>query len=198
MANNNYPSMDRLAELQQLIADFAKVKRKIPLADANDAENDVEHSYSLAMTCWYLHDKIAPELDISKVLKYALAHDIVEVHAGDTYPWDEAAVATKYRREMDALSQIEADWPDFDEMSAAARAYADKIDEEAKFAYAIDKLLPAIMIELADASKIWQDKQLTLEMAAENKVTILKSEIIAPYYKKLLSWLEERGNIPKD
>lgn len=30
----NYPSMDRLAELQQLIADFAKVKRAVPLADA--------------------------------------------------------------------------------------------------------------------------------------------------------------------
>lgn len=193
----NYPSMDRLAELQQLIADFAKVKRLVPLADANDAENDVEHSYGLAMTCWYLHDKIAPELDLSKILRYALAHDIVEIHAGDTYPWDEERVATKYEREKAAIRQIEKDWLDFPMIVEFSEGYADKIDEEAKFAYAVDKLLPIIMIELADAKSIWTKKGLTLQMEKDNKVTILKSDILAPYYEKLIAWLDERGNIPK-
>jgi len=189
--------MDRLAELQQLIADFAKVKRAVPLADTNDAENDVEHSYGLAMTCWYLHDKIAQNLDLGKILRYALAHDIVEIHAGDTYPWDKAAVATKYEREKAAMRQIEQDWHDFPMIVEFAEGYADKIDEEAKFAYAVDKLLPIIMIELADAKRIWKKKQLTLQMEKENKVTILKSSIAAPYYEKLIAWLDERGNIPK-
>jgi len=193
----DYPSMDRLAELQQMIADFAKVTRAVPLADTNDAENDVEHSYGLAMTCWYLHDKLAPELDLSKILRYSLAHDIVELHAGDTYPWDEAAVATKYEREKAAMRQIENDWHDFTMIVEFAEGYADKVDEEAKFVYAVDKLLPVIMIELADAKKIWHDKRLTLSMERENKTTILKSEILKPYYELLLSWLEERGNIPK-
>lgn len=193
----NYPSMDRLAELQQLIANFAKVKRAVPLADASVAENDVEHSYGLAMTCWYLHDKIAPKLDISKILRYALAHDIVELHAGDTYPWDEAAVATKYEREKAALRQIEKDWHDFPMVVEFAEGYADKVDEEARFVYAIDKLLPVMMIELANAKNIWGKKQLTLAMERENKVTILKSDSVAPYYEKLLDWLDARGNIPK-
>jgi len=189
--------MDRLAELQQLIADFAKVKRAVPLADANDAENDVEHSYGLAMTCWYLQHKIAPELDLSKILRYALAHDIVEIHAGDTYPWDEAAVATKYDREKAAIRQIEKDWHDFPMITEFAEGYADKIDEEAKFAYAVDKLLPVIMIEISDANTIWKRKKLSLDMEHKNKVTILKSDIVAPYYEKLIDWLDERGNIPK-
>lgn len=193
----NYPSMDRLAELQQLVADFAKIKRAVPLADANEAENDVEHSYSLAMTCWYLHDKIAPELDLSKILRYALAHDIVEIHAGDTYPWDKAAVATKYEREKAAMRQLEEDWHDFPMIIEFTEGYADKVDEEAKFAYAVDKILPIIMIELADAPVIWKKKKLTLEMEKENKVTILKSDIVAPYYEKIIAWLDERGNIPK-
>lgn len=194
---SDYPSMDRLAELQQTIADFAKVKRKVPLADANDAENDVEHSYGLAVTCWYLHDKIAPELNLGKILQYALAHDIVELHAGDTYPWDKEAVATKYDREKAAMRKIENDWPDFQYLVDSAEAYADKIDEEAKFAYAVDKLLPVIMIELADAPTIWKRKHLTLAMEKENKVTILKSDIITPYYDMLIDWLDKRGNIPK-
>lgn len=189
--------MDRLAELQQLIADFAKVKRAVPLADTNDAENDVEHSYGLAMTCWYLHDKVAPELDLGKILRYALAHDIVEIHAGDTYAFDAEAVATKYRREKAAIRQIEKDWHDFPMIVEFTEGYADKVDEEAKFTYAVDKLLPILMIELADAKAIWKKKQLTLLMEKENKVTILKSDIMSPYYEKLVTWLDERGNIPK-
>lgn len=189
--------MDRIAELQQLIADFAKVRRAVPMADAHDGENDVEHSYGLAMTCWYLHDKIAPELDLSKILRYSLAHDIVEIHAGDTYPWDEAAVATKYDREKAALRQIEHDWHDFPMIVEYAEGYADKIDEEAKFAYAVDKLLPVLMIELANAPAIWKQKKLSLDDEHKNKVTILRSDYVAPYYEKLIEWLDERGNIPK-
>ena len=194
----NYPSMDRLAELQQLIADFSKVKRAVPLADANDAENDVEHSYGLAMTCWYLHDKIAPELDLGKILRYALAHDLVEIHAGDTYPWDEAAVATKYEREKAAIRRIEEDWQDFPMIVEYAEGYADKLDEEAKFTYAVDKLLPVMMIEISDASTIWKQKQLSLDDEHKNKTTILASDIVAPYYDMLIQWLDTRGNIPKN
>lgn len=194
----HHPSMDRLAELQQLIADFSKIKRAVPLADANDAENDVEHSYGLAMTCWFLHDKIAPELDLSKILRYALAHDLVEIHAGDTYPFDAAAVATKDRRERDAMRLLEKDWHDFPMIVEFAEGYADKIDEEAKFAYAVDKLLPVIMIEIADARAIWNQKQITLAMEREIKVNILRSDYVAPYYEKLLTWLDDRDNIPKD
>lgn len=193
----DYPSMDRLAELQQMIADFAKVTRAVPLANTNDGENDVEHSYGLAITCWFLHDKLAPELDLGKILRYSLAHDIVELHAGDTYPWDEAAVATKYEREKAALRQIEKEWQDFSAIVEFAEGYADKVDEEAKFVYAVDKLLPVMMIELADAKTIWSEKELTLAMERENKTTILKSEILTPYYEMLLDWLNERGNIPK-
>lgn len=193
----DYPSMDRLAELQQMIADFSKIKRAVPLANANDAENDVEHSYGLAITSWYLHGIIAPELDIAKILQYALAHDIVELHAGDTYPWDTAAVATKYDREKAALRQIEKDWTDFKPLITFAEGYADKVDEEAKFVYAVDKLLPVIMIEIADAPNIWKAKRLSLDMEHENKVTILKSSIVAPYYDLIIDWLDTRGNIPK-
>ena len=193
----NYPSMDRLADLQQMIADFAKVTRAVNLADNTTAENDVEHSYGVAMTSWFLHEKIAPKLDISKILKYALAHDIVEIHAGDTYVFDKQAVATKEARERSALVQIYSEWPDFTELPQFAEGYADKIDEEAAFVYAIDKLLPIITIELDDAKVVWTKKRVTLEMERKNKITILRSDIVAPYYEKLLDWLDERNNIPK-
>ncbi len=187
--------MDRLADIQQMVADFAKVRRAVPLADADAAENDVEHSFGLAITCWYLQPKIAPELDLGKILQYALAHDIVELHAGDTYVFDAASVATKDTRERAAITQLRAEWPDFNELIDGAEAYADKIDEEAKFTYAVDKLLPILMIELADAKTIWRDKAVTLRMERENKKSILASATVAPYYDMLIDWLDARGNM---
>lgn len=194
----NPPSVERITELQQMIADFAKIARAVNLADNKQRENDVEHSFGLALTSWFLHDKLAPQLDLGKVLKYALSHDIVEIHAGDTYVFDEVAVATKQARESEALERLTAEWTDFPELTSSARAYADKLDEEARFVYAIDKLLPVIMIELDDAAAVWRRMGITLEMERRSKVSILQSDIVAPYYEKLLTWLEERDNIPRN
>lgn len=194
----DYPSMDRLADLQQMIADFAKIHRVPPMGDTGRAENDVEHSYGLAMTCWYLQPKIAPELDLLKVLKYSLAHDIIELHAGDTFVFDAVKVASKDERERNALVQIRDDWPDFDEMTDHAEGYMNKADPEARFVKAVDKLLPVIMIELdAKPGDFWQRVNVSLAMERKNKVTINVSDAVAPYYALLLNWLDERDNIPK-
>lgn len=193
-----YPSMDRIAELQQLIADFAKIKRVPNLADTGQPENDVEHSFGLAITCWYLHSRIAPSLDISKILKYALSHDIVEIHAGDTYIFDTEALLTKEKRERQAIELLKTDWSDFQELTEYTEGYADKRSEEAKFVYAVDKILPVIMVELGLKDRSWESYAITLDMYTENKKTILRSDIVAPYYEKLITWLDERGNIPKN
>lgn len=187
--------MERLAELQQMIADFAKVKRMPHLADNGQPENDVEHSFGLALTCWYLQPKIAPELDLLKILQYALAHDIVELHAGDTFIFDEENWATKDERERAALMQVESDWPDFPELANHARDYMDKVDDEAKFVKAVDKLLPVIMVELGEKDAFWNRHKITLKMERDNKVTIHVSNHVSPYYEKLIEWLDQRGHM---
>lgn len=194
----DYPSVDRISDLQKLIANFAQVKRAVHLADTGRPENDVDHSFGLALSCWYLQLQIAPRLDLSKILRYALSHDIVEVHAGDTYVFDEANVATKEIRERDALKTLKNDWKDFSELTDFSEGYMEKRDEEAKFVYAIDKMLPLIMIELGDAKATWKQKSITLQMEIDNKKTILKSEKVAPYYTLIIEWLDARNNIPKN
>jgi putative hydrolase of HD superfamily len=194
----DYPSMDRLADLQQMIADFSKIQRVPMMGDTARPENDVEHSFGLALTCWYLQPTIAPELDMLKIFKYALSHDIVELHAGDTFVFDVIKAESKERRERDALRQIRTDWPDFEEITDYAEGYMNKIDEEARFVKAVDKLLPILMIELdKHPADFWRRLNVSLEMERENKVTIHVSNHVSPYYEKLLSWLDERGNIPK-
>jgi putative hydrolase of HD superfamily len=185
------PSVERLAELQQLIADFAGILRMVHLADSGHRESDVEHSYGLAMTCWFLAPKLAPELDQLKIFKYALAHDIVEIHAGDTFVFgDSNHIASKPQREQAAIEQLAKDWPDFSELAEAAQAYKDKRNEEAKFVYSVDKLLPVIMINLGEKSAFWQRHKITFEMEKNLKMkTVLVSDYIAPYYDRLVDWM---------
>jgi len=192
MTKADYPSLERIAQLQQFIADFSRIDRVPQLANTGRAENDVDHSYGLALTCWFLQPKIAPHLDLAKIFQYALAHDTVEVHAGDTFVFaHKDELASKSEREDNAIKQLQTEWPDFTAMTTAAKGYKDKIDEEATFVYAVDKILPVLMVNLGEKADFWHRHKITLQMEIDNKVTIKKSAIVAPYYQKLIDWLKE-------
>ncbi|TAH35711.1 HD domain-containing protein [Candidatus Saccharibacteria bacterium] len=192
-----YPSLDDIAKIQQLIANFSTVERAPKIGGLERRENDVDHSFGLAMTCWYLHSKIAPELDLLEVIKYALTHDMVELYAGDTFAFDEEGMKSKREREKHSVRQLAAIYDDFPEIATYADGYMERISEEARFVKAVDKLLPPIMIELGGGEE-WRRLGITLAMEKENKVSLRVSSQIAPYYELLLQWLDERGNIPKD
>lgn len=183
-----------------MIADFAKVERVPNLADNGRRENDVEHSFGLAITCWFLQPKIAPELDLLKILQYSLAHDIVEIHAGDTYAFgkDKAHIASKETRERDAIKQLNGELPDFSEIVTFAEKYMDKADEEAKFVKAVDKLLPLLMIGLHEREDYWRRHGINATNLRENKKTIFVSDAVSPYYEMIFAWLDKNAELPKD
>lgn len=133
---------------------------------------------------------------MEKIFKYALAHDVVELHAGDTFVFaHEDHIASKSDREDEALELLDKDWPDFSEMIESARGYKQKIDEEARFVKAVDKILPLLVIELGEGKIFWRRLKITLDMEIENKVTIKVSDYIEPYYDMIIEWLRQRGNM---
>ncbi|MGC1176849.1 MAG: HD domain-containing protein [Candidatus Saccharimonadales bacterium] len=190
--------MDRLAELQRLIGTFAGILRVPKLAQQDRQENDVEHSFGLALTCWFLAPKIAPHLNLEKILIYALAHDIVEVHSGDTFAFDAEAVSQKADSEDQALRRLCSDWPDFSELTDAAAGYKEKRDAEARFVYTIDKLLPSIMTKLDDDTKFWREHKVTREMHEVEKNAKMRHSPEAFLYLDLLNaWMAEPDHFYK-
>lgn len=186
------PSIERIAELQQLIADFSEIKRHINIADKGRKENDVEHSFGLALTAWFLASHLAPHLDIGKVLKYALAHDIVELHAGDTFIFDKEAVATKSMREDSALDQLYKDLPDFKGLVDAAHDYKSKADAEARFVYTVDKMVAPLMIYLGERDTYWKKHKITKDMhSAAKKETMRYSKELEGYSDMLAEFLKD-------
>src|SRR3989344_2250729 len=100
---------EKLKELMDFIEfthEFRKVLRVARIPYDSRMENDVEHSYQLAMVAWYLIDRHKLRLNKEKVFMYALAHDLVEVYAGDTFTFDKKGNDTKHDREKKALEKI--------------------------------------------------------------------------------------------
>jgi 5'-deoxynucleotidase YfbR-like HD superfamily hydrolase len=78
------PDIQRLIEFQTFLLKFQKIERSIALPGPGEhKENDVEHSYFLAMAAWYLAPHF-PQIDRDKAIRYALVYDLVETYAGDT------------------------------------------------------------------------------------------------------------------
>src|SRR5688500_561209 len=137
--------MERLQQQIQFLIEIDRLKqifRQSSLMDGSRLENDAEHSWHFAMMALILAEHAKESIDISRVLRMALIHDIVEIDAGDSFVYDDAAMATKTMRELAAAERIFNILPD--DQAREIRALWDEFEEqetpEARFAGAIDRL----------------------------------------------------------
>lgn len=123
-----------------IIDEMKNVLRRNLVVDGSRRENDAEHSWHLAMLAMILEEYSAEKVDIERVLKITLVHDLVEVYAGDTFAYDAKGNEDKLDREIDAANrlfgmldpvqgaEIRALWDEFEEMKTAESHYANAID----------------------------------------------------------------------
>lgn len=129
-----------------LEADALKtIERRTFLSDNSRHENSAEHSWHLALSVWVLSEFAPPETDLLGCLKLALVHDLVEIHAGDTYVYDLEALKTQNQREILAAELIFGLLPQRDEFRALWDEFEAKTTNEARFVGAVDRLLPMIL-----------------------------------------------------
>ena len=76
------------------------------ISDGERFENDAEQMWHFAMVAMTLEKYSVKKIDINRVIKMALLHDIIEIYSGDTYAYDEAGKATQHQREMEACEKI--------------------------------------------------------------------------------------------
>jgi putative hydrolase of HD superfamily len=109
-------------------------------------ENSAEHSWHVALFAMVLAEHSNETVDINRVVKMLVVHDIVEVDAGDTFIYDDAGRETQVVREERAADRLFGLLPQkqgelfrdlWDEFEAAATP-------EAKFAKAIDRFAAAL------------------------------------------------------
>ena len=144
--------LQRQIEFTVEIDKMKQILRRNLIADGSKREDDAAHSWHLAIMAMILEEYSAEKIDVNRVIKIALVHDLVEVYAGDTFAYDEKGYEDKEQREKDAATklfgilgpeqgaQIRALWDEFEAGETA----------EAKYANAIDRIQPLLLNYLTD------------------------------------------------
>lgn len=164
------PSLDHILKFTSLMHDFRAIERVVMRRDSDLPENDVEHSFTLAMLGWFINDAYSLGMDTGKILKYALAHDLVEVYAGDTYFYhdNQAIIDSKHDREVAAAARLRTEFPEFEELHVLIDLYEKRGDREGRFVYALDKIEPILSIYV-DGGRTWREKNITIDMLTSMK-----------------------------
>lgn len=189
-------NLDELLNVVALTHSFQQVRRAVYATGEDRFENDAEHSFQLAFIAWYLIDKEGLSLNREKVLMYALCHDIVEVYAGDTFftrTTEEEQRKTDVERE--ALEKLLEKYPDFPALTGMLIAYEEKADNESKFVYALDKLLPILNITL-DEGRSWHFNNIDFEKLYEGKYKKISHDpVVQEYFILIVEVLKNNPGI---
>lgn len=133
-----------------------------------------EHSYRMAMLAVMLEPYLQKRVDLLKVLKMVLIHDVVELTTSDYSPMGEnrdagghafsdKAFATKYEREtaaaryiFDKLGELGDEFEKLFIEYINTKARPECATSEGKFAYALDKIEAVIQIvDYRSVKKNW-------------------------------------------
>ena len=141
--------MNRLDQQLSFIVEIDKLKtviRQSLLIDMSRRENSAEHSWHLAMMATVLTEYAKEQVDVLRVLKMLLVHDIVEVDAGDTFAYDTAGYTDKDEREQKAAERIFGLLPEEQgrELRALWEEFEARSTADSKYANALDRLQPLL------------------------------------------------------
>jgi 5'-deoxynucleotidase YfbR-like HD superfamily hydrolase len=131
----------RIERLQTHINTLTALKRNHYLPGTDSREDDTSHAYSVALIAWQLNEAVGAGLDDAKLLKYALIHDFVEVHAGDVCAF--ASPEARRQKEIDeaaALERLREEYADAPDFIAAIDAYQAHEDDTVVFVWSCDKM----------------------------------------------------------
>ncbi|WP_199015857.1 HD domain-containing protein [Shimwellia pseudoproteus] len=153
-----------------------RVTRRTRLLNHGRHENSAEHSWHFAMAAMSLAPWAPEGTTISRVIEMALVHDIVEIDVGDVLVYDLAGRAAVAEREAAAARRI------FGLLPAAQSArflalweeYEAGTTAEARFAGALDRLLPVIQ-NLHNEGQSWRENDIALEQVLSRNAHVAQT-----------------------
>lgn len=194
--------IDNLLKQVSFIKEIDKLKyiqRKTKLFNSDRHENDAEHSWHLAMMTIVLAEHSDHPIDILKVLKMVLIHDIVEIDAGDTFIYDTVKNHTNTDEELTAARRIFGLLPtkQAEEFMAIWEEFEEGVSNEAKFARSIDRLEPLLQ-NTSNNGGTWKEFDVSYDKVY-NKKKIIKngSTILWNYAENLINESVEKGILKK-
>jgi putative hydrolase of HD superfamily len=193
---------DNLLKQVSFIKEIDKLKyilRKTMLFNSDRHENDAEHSWHLAMMTIVLAEHSDKPIDVLKVLKMVLIHDIVEIDSGDVFIYDSLKNHTNTDEELIAAKRIFGILPteQAEGFIAIWKEFEDGITDEAKFAKAMDRFEPLLQ-NTSNNGGTWTEFNVPYQQVYDKKKAIQSgSSSIWNYAENLLNESVERGILKK-
>lgn len=156
-------------------------------------ESDAEHSWHVAMFVM-LFEKDLPKLNIERVLKIVLIHDLVEIYAGDTFSFDKEGKKTQKIREQKAAQRLFKKLPkDLEkEFWGLFTDYEELKTKEAMVAKSLDKVQP-MMQHILNKGKTIREFGVTQKVIEEYvKDYMTHDEILMSIYNILFSEIKRK------
>lgn len=175
------------------------IQRRTKLFNSDRHENDAEHSWHLAMMTIVLAGHANKPVDVLKVLKMVLIHDIVEIDAGDTFIYDTTKSHDNTAEELLAAERIFGLLPaqQAEEFIAIWKEFEEGVSEEAKFARSMDRFEPLLQ-NASNNGGTWQEFDVPYEKVhAKKKVIANGSTALWSYADNLLNESVEKGILKK-
>lgn len=190
-------SLERTVEFLREIDQLKHVERRSLLMDKSRRENSAEHSWHVALTALVLAEFANEPLQVDRVVRMLLIHDLVEIDAGDTFAYDRtgrhevaAAEDAAARRLFGLLppqsrQQMLELWQEFEAQATP----------EARFAKAIDRVMPVLHNYFTQGAT-WREHDVSLEQVLElNRCIDDGSSVLWHYIQALLADANRAGHL---
>ena len=175
------------------------IQRKTKLFNSERNENDAEHSWHLALMAIVLADHSDASIDVLKVVKMVLIHDIVEIDAGDVFIYDMIKSHSNTDEERVAANRIFGLLPknQAEELIAIWEEFEAGETNEAKFAKSMDRLEPLLQ-NTSNNGGTWKEFGVNYDKVYEKKSVIKNgSKSLWNYAEGLINESVAKGILKK-
>ncbi|MFL0863460.1 HD domain-containing protein [Vibrio parahaemolyticus] len=191
--------MDRLEKQLALLIELDELKSVLRRTRVKSAEgrleNSGEHSWHVALMAVLMEEHANAPVDICRVMKMLLIHDVVEIDAGDTFVYDTAASKEQAEKEIKAAERLFGMLPtdQGQELLALWQEFEAAQSDDAKYAKALDRLIP-MLLNYHNNGQSWKENSVTREQALTiNKRIEFGSVTLWDKAKELIEEATEKG-----
>ena len=140
-------------------------------------ESIAEHVYGACILALSIDSEFETNLDINKVLKMLVLHEVGEVIIGDITPFDNITPEEKMKIEHEAMREVIGDLTNQEEFLSLLFEFDEKKTKEAIFAYHCDKLEADIQ------AKVYQDMGCQNSLNEQEHNVVFKSNKVQQIVK---------------
>ncbi|MFH4859592.1 HD domain-containing protein [Vibrio diabolicus] len=191
--------MERLEKQLALVIELDKLKSILRRTRVKSAEgrleNSGEHSWHVTLMAILMEEHANAPVDICRVMKMLLIHDVVEIDAGDTFVYDTAASQEQVEKEIRAAERLFGMLPSDQEQELLAlwHEFEAAQTDDAKYAKALDRLIP-MLLNYHNNGQSWKEHGVSCEQALTiNKRIEFGSVTLWDKAKELIEEATEKG-----